>query len=74
MAETAGVAGATALGISMIALIGHLEYYPRFGSKPASELGLTCNIPVPNNVFMALAFDEERIYPGRLVFPPAFFG
>ena len=29
-------------GYSLIVLVGHPTYYPRFGYRPASEFGLTC--------------------------------
>jgi putative acetyltransferase len=33
--------GADALGEPLVALVGHLEYYPRFGFRPATDLGVT---------------------------------
>ena len=32
---------ADALDEPLVALLGHTEYYPRFGSRPARELGIT---------------------------------
>ncbi len=57
----------------LIAVIGHPEYYPRFGFVPASRFGISCNIPVPDSVFMALPLDETCNFSGYLVYPPAFF-
>jgi putative acetyltransferase len=32
--------GADALGEPLVALVGHREYYPRFGFRPAADLGI----------------------------------
>lgn len=40
-----------------IVVIGHPEYYPRFGFRPASDHGITCEWDLPDNVFMALVLD-----------------
>jgi putative acetyltransferase len=40
-----------------IAVLGHADYYPRFGFSPASGHGITCPWPVPDDVFMVLALD-----------------
>jgi putative acetyltransferase len=42
-----------------IIVIGYPEYYPRFGFRPASQYGLSCQWDgVPDNTFMALVLDE----------------
>ena len=61
------------LGYAVVALIGHPTYYPRFGFAPAAQFGLTCNIPVPDEVFMAYVIKDEDVMPGNLVYPKAFF-
>ncbi len=33
-------------------VLGHPEYYPRFGFEPTSRRGITCEFPVPEEVFM----------------------
>ena len=35
---------ADALGEPVVALLGHTEYYPRFGFRPAEELGITAPV------------------------------
>jgi putative acetyltransferase len=37
----------------LIALLGHAEYYPRFGFEPAGALGLRCPYPVAPEHWMA---------------------
>ena len=42
-----------------IIVIGHSEYYPRFGFVSASQYGLSCQWDgVPDEAFMALILDE----------------
>jgi putative acetyltransferase len=41
-------------GYSAIVVLGHPDYYPRFGFVPAHTLGLTCEFPSPPEAFMAL--------------------
>jgi putative acetyltransferase len=48
-------------GYRAVVLVGHPEYYPRFGFVPAQTKGLTCEFPVPPEVFMVLELD-----PGAL--------
>lgn len=48
-------------GCSYIIVLGHAEYYPRFGFTPASGFGVTCEWEVPDNVFMLLALDEAKM-------------
>ncbi|WP_117211452.1 GNAT family N-acetyltransferase [Allorhizocola rhizosphaerae] len=44
---------AEALGEPIVVLLGHLDYYPRFGFRPAAELGITPPDPNWGNHFMA---------------------
>jgi putative acetyltransferase len=39
-------------GFEVMVVLGHPEYYPRFGFEPAKAKGLTCEFPVPDEVFM----------------------
>lgn len=63
------------LGYGLILLIGHPEYYPRFGFVPAREHGLELTqYDVPDEVFMVceLRDGELRRIQGELIYPPAF--
>jgi putative acetyltransferase len=42
------------MGHDAIVVVGHPEYYPKFGFLPASRYGLRCEYEVPEDVFMAL--------------------
>jgi len=48
-------------GCPFIVVLGHADYYPRFGFRPASEYGLKCEWIVPHNAFMVLVLDEAMI-------------
>jgi putative acetyltransferase len=39
-------------GFAAVVLVGHPEYYPRFGFVPAHTYGLECEFPVPQDAFM----------------------
>jgi putative acetyltransferase len=41
-------------GCVAVVVLGHAEYYPRFGFMPASRFGLTSEYDVPDDVFMAM--------------------
>ncbi len=40
------------LGCCAVVVVGHPEYYPRFGFVPADKYALRCEYDVPANVFM----------------------
>ncbi len=49
-------------GCPFVIVLGHAEYYPRFGFERASAYGLTCQWPgVPDEAFMVLVFDPEAM-------------
>ena len=42
------------LGHELVVVVGHPEYYPRFGFVRASALGLSCEFEAPDEAFLAL--------------------
>lgn len=49
-------------GCSFVIVLGHPEYYPRFGFARASLHGLTCQWKdVPDEAFMVLVFDTKAM-------------
>jgi putative acetyltransferase len=48
-------------GCLFIIVVGHADYYPRFGFRPAGERGITCEWDVPDDVFMLLVLDEAKM-------------
>ncbi|MEE2032055.1 GNAT family N-acetyltransferase [Rhodococcus chondri] len=51
---------ADALDESVIVLLGHLGYYPRFGFVPAAELGITVDVPEWGSHLQARALTAYR--------------
>jgi putative acetyltransferase len=50
-----------AAGAPFVIVIGHPEYYPRFGFEPASRHGIRCQWPaVADDAFMLLVLDPAR--------------
>jgi putative acetyltransferase len=48
-------------GCPFIIVVGHADYYPRFGFRPASEHGIKCEWDVPDDVFMLLVLDPAKM-------------
>ena len=70
---TAAIAEADARGEPLVALLGHPWYYPRFGFRPAHELGLEPPFDVRDEVWMVLtlsAYDPDL--KGRFRYHPGF--
>ena len=58
----AGIAAMRERGCPFVIVLGHPEYYPRFGFVPASQHGLSCQWNgVPDQVFLVLVLDEQTI-------------
>ncbi len=57
----AGIDACRQLGAGAVVVLGHPDYYPRFGFRPACEFGLDSEYDVPDDVFMAL-----ELVPGFL--------
>jgi predicted N-acetyltransferase YhbS len=71
----AGHQKALELGFLSVILIGHPEYYPRFGYKPASGWGIKTHYELPSDdVFMAVELTENALsgVSGMVIFPPEF--
>lgn len=71
----AGHQKAKEMGFQSAILLGHPEYYPRFGYKPASTWGIKTQIPLPfDDVFMAVELTKGGLtgVSGMVVFPPEF--
>lgn len=49
-------------GCPFVILVGHPEYYPRFGFVPASRHGIACQWEgVPDEAFMVMILDEKAM-------------
>lgn len=69
----AGLARCRDLGIDAVVVLGHSDYYPRFGFRPASGFGLSSAWDVPDDVFMALELTAGALAGGgRVHYHPLF--
>jgi putative acetyltransferase len=48
-----------------VVVVGHPAFYPRFGFKPASPYGISCEWPVPDEVFMIVVLDSLQMQSVR---------
>ncbi|GAA0538513.1 putative N-acetyltransferase YhbS [Saccharopolyspora erythraea NRRL 2338] len=70
---SAGLDAARAMGENLVLVLGHPDYYPRFGFTRASEFGIGLTIEVPDEAMMALALDPHGHVPsGTVEYPPPF--
>jgi putative acetyltransferase len=49
------------LGAAAVVVLGHPDFYPKFGFSPAASFGLSCEYDVPQEAFMAI-----ELRPGAL--------
>jgi putative acetyltransferase len=70
----AGLDAARAKGENLVLVLGHAEYYPRFGFTPASAWGIRASFEVPDEAMMALALDPGAETPRGTIAYPAPFG
>jgi len=63
-------------GFSAVVVLGHPEYYPRFGFAPASRYGITSKYDVPDEVFMLLELQPGSLQgvSGQVIYSDAFAG
>lgn len=59
-------------GVAAVVVLGHPEYYPRFGFRPASTVGLRSEYDVPDPVFMVLALTPDVDLSGVARYHDAF--
>ncbi|GGH21511.1 GNAT family N-acetyltransferase [Paenibacillus segetis] len=63
------------LGFSSVVVLGHPEYYPKFGFKAASNWGIEAPFEVPDDAFMALELQDNALanVSGVVEYPSVFF-
>ena len=67
-----GLERARNAGYKAVIVLGHAEYYPRFGFEPASKWRIRPSFKVEDEVFMALEFESGHLQPGIVVYPEVF--
>ena len=62
------------LGHEIMVVLGHPDYYPRFGFVPAKPKGISCEFEVPNEAWMVLELREGALAgrKGTIKFQPEF--
>jgi len=61
----AGLEECRRLGQEIVVVLGHPDYYPRFGFIPARQKGIECEFEVPDEAWMILEL-TEGILAGRI--------
>ena len=57
----AGLEQCRQLGFNAVVVLGHPEYYPRFGFSPSSLFGIDSEYNVPEEAFMAMELKPEAL-------------
>lgn len=57
----AGLAKLEERGCPFVIVLGHADYYPRFGFERASARSVRCEWDVPDEAFMLLVLDENTM-------------
>lgn len=69
----AGLEQARLQGENLVVVLGHAEYYPRFGFRPASQFGVTASFAPPAENFLALVLNPDVAAPsGEIAYAAAF--
>ena len=69
----AGLEQARLQGENLVVVLGHADYYPRFGFRPASRFGVTAPFVAPDENFLALALKPDEAAPsGQIAYAEAF--
>ena len=64
---------AKANNFDAIIVVGHPEFYSRFGFKSGLKFGLHCNLPVPDEIVTAMELKEGALgQDGHVIFPAHF--
>lgn len=71
---TEGLQTAKRLGHKSVIVLGHPDYYPRFGFQPASKWGIRAPFEAPDDAFLALelVLGELSDKRGTVRYPPEY--
>ena len=71
---TEGLKKARGLGYESVIVLGHKEYYPKFGFEKASKWEIVCPFEVPDGSFMAIELISGALSgkAGTVVYPKEF--
>jgi putative acetyltransferase len=70
----AGLEQCKKLGCGAVVVLGHPEFYPRFGFSPSASFGIRCEYDVPEEVFMIIELQPGFLdgISGKLEYHEAF--
>jgi len=70
----AGIEASRSEGFASVILVGHPDYYPRFGFQPAVEWGIRPLFDAPREAFMALELQDGSLQgiSGVVATPPEY--
>lgn len=63
---------ARTMGEDYVVVLGHPDYYPRFGFTQASQFGIHLSIEVPEEALMVLSLQDESIPAGQVTYAAPF--
>ena len=68
------MARAKRLGFRSVIVVGHPNYYPKFGFQKTSTRGIEAPFEVPDNAFMAIELGKDALknINGTVIYPPEF--
>ncbi|MBT2704398.1 N-acetyltransferase [Chryseobacterium sp. ISL-80] len=71
---TEGLKKCKSLGYQHVFVLGHKNFYPKFGFQPSKNFGIQAPFPVPDEVFMAIELEQGSLngLEGKIEYPPAF--
>lgn len=55
-----------------VVVLGHKDYYPRFGFRPAAEFGITTQFDVPAEYLLVAQISGTSLAPGNVRYQPEF--
>jgi putative acetyltransferase len=73
---TTGLDHCRRIDVGCVVVLGHPDYYPRFGFRPASQFGIGCEYDVPAQYFMVAELADGALsrISGTARYQPAFAG
>jgi len=69
-----GIEVARKLGFRSVIVLGHENYYPKFGFVPADKWNIKAPFDLPANVFMAIELEQDGLknVSGTVIYPKEF--
>ncbi|NMG77013.1 GNAT family N-acetyltransferase [Aromatoleum diolicum] len=59
-------------GYDAVVVLGHKDYYPRFGFVPGANFGITTPFDVPPEYLLVAQLSVRPVAPGKMLYQPEF--